>query len=72
MCQSPVPDLAKAQYFDTMNALDAFLFELTEMDDLDMEFSPCRWNAIVDHMTVHSDGRLVFRFQNGSDVTVMI
>ena len=55
-----------------MNALDAFLFELTEMDDLDMEFSPCRWNAIVDHMTVHSDGRLVFRFQNGSDVTVMI
>ncbi len=40
------------------------------MDDLDMEFSPRRWNAIVDHVTVYSDGRLVFRFQNGSDVEV--
>ncbi len=52
------------------DALDAFLSELTEMDDLDVEFSPRRWNAIVDHVTVHSDGRLVFRFQNGSDVEV--
>ena len=54
------------------DALDAFLFELTEMDDLDMEFSPRRWNAIVDRVTVYSDGRLVFCFQNGSEVTVMI
>ena len=52
------------------DALDAFLFELTEMDDLDMEFSPRRWNAIVDRVTVHSDGRLVFSFQNGSAVVV--
>ena len=50
----------------------ASLFELTEMDDLDMEFSSRRWNAIVDHVTVHSDGRLVFCFQNGSEAAVVM
>ena len=54
------------------DALDSFLFELSELDELNMEFSPQRWNAIVDHVTVHSDGRLVFNFQNGSDVIVEI
>ena len=54
------------------DALDAFLFELSELDELDMEFSPQRWNAIVDHVTVHHDGRIVFSFQNGCDVTVNI
>ena len=54
------------------DALDSFLFELMELDELDMEFSPQRWNAIVDHVTVHGDGRLVFSFHNGCDVTVMI
>lgn len=54
------------------DALDAFLFELSELDALDMEFSPRRWNAIVDHVTVHGDGRVVFSFHNGCDVTVMI
>ncbi len=51
-------------------AMDTFLFELTELDELDMEFSPQRWNAIVDHVTVHHDGRIIFSFQNGSEVTV--
>ena len=54
------------------DSLSKFLFELTELDELDVEFSPQRWNAIVDHVTVHGDGRLVFSFQNGCDVTVMI
>lgn len=54
------------------DALDAFLFELSELDELDMEFSPQRWNAIVDHVTVHHDGRIIFSFQNGSEVTVII
>lgn len=54
------------------DALDTFLFELSELDELDMEFSPQRWNAIVDHVTVHSDGRLVFCFQNGSKAAVVM
>ena len=50
--------------------LSGFLFELGEFDLLDMEFSPQRWNAIVDHVTVYHDGRLVFSFHNGSEITV--
>jgi len=52
------------------DVLSGFLFELGELDWLDMEFSPQRWNAIVDHVTVHYDDRLVFSFRNGSEVTV--
>ena len=54
------------------DALDSFLFELSELDELNMEFSPQRWNAIVDHVTVHHDGRIIFSFQNGCEVTVNI
>ena len=54
------------------NVLSKFLFELTELNELDVEFSPQRWNAIVDHVTVHHDGRIVFSFQNGCEVTVNI
>ena len=54
------------------DVLSAFLLEIKELDGLDMAFSPQRWNAIVDHVTIYHDGRLVFSFQNGSNVTVMI
>lgn len=54
------------------DVLSAFLLEIKELDKLSLEFNPQRWNATVDHMTVYHDGRLVFSFQNGSDVTVMI
>ena len=54
------------------DVLSGFLFELGELDELDMEFKPQRWNAIVDHVTVYHDGRLVFHFHNGAEETVMI
>ena len=54
------------------DVLSAFLFEIKELDGLDMVFSPQRWNAIVDHMTVHRDGRLAFSFQNGVEVMVEV
>ena len=50
------------------DSLSKFLFNLTELDEQDMEFSPQSWNAIVDHVTVHHDGSLVFSFQNGGEV----
>ena len=53
------------------DVLSGFLFEIKETGELDMAFSPRRWNAIVDHVTVQHDGRLVFSFQNGRKVTVM-
>ena len=54
------------------DVLSGFLFELGELDELDMEFKPQRWNAIIDHVTVHYDGRLVFCFHNGSEITVTL
>ena len=54
------------------DVLSAFLLEIKELDGLYMAFSPQRWNAIVDHVTVHSDGRLVFSFQNGSEAAVVM
>ena len=52
--------------------LSGFLFEIGEYDVLDTEWSDSRFHAIVDHITVHNDGRLVFTFRNGSEETVMM
>ena len=52
--------------------LSGFLFEIGEYDVLDTEWSDSRFNAIVDHITVHNDGRLVFTFRNGSEEMVMM
>lgn len=50
--------------------LSGFLFEIGEMDDLDIQFSPSRWNATVDHVTVNADGTMVFAFKNGKESVV--
>ena len=52
--------------------LSGFLFELGELDLLDTEWKNSRFRAIVERITVHNDGRLVFTFTNGSEETVMM
>ena len=52
--------------------LSGFLFEIGEYDVLDTEWSDSRFHAIVDHITVYNDGRLVFTFRNSSEETVMM
>ena len=52
--------------------LSGFLFELGELDLLDTEWKDRRFRAIVERITVHNDGRLVFTFRNGSEETVMM
>ena len=52
--------------------LSGFLFELGELYDLPMVFKDETWNALVDHVTVHEDGRLVFTFKNGSEVSELL
>ena len=61
---------AEKEYKDDI--LSGFLFALGEFDYLDTEWSDRRFNAIVDHITVHNNGRLVFTFRNGSEETVMM
>ena len=50
--------------------LSGFLFEIKEIDYLDIAFDESHWNRIVDHVTVYSDERLVFSFQNSVEITV--
>ena len=54
------------------DVLRGFLFELGELELLDTEWSDSRFHAIVERITVHNDGRLVFTFTNGSEETVMM
>ena len=45
-----------------------FLFAIYALDTLPLDFDPALWTATVDHVTVHADDRLVFRFRNGAEV----
>ena len=47
-------------------------FELGELDLLDTEWKDSRLHAIVERITVHNDGRLVFTFTNGREKIVMV
>ena len=52
--------------------LSGFSFELSELELLDTEWKDSRFHAIIERITVHNDGRLVFTFRNGSEETVMM
>ena len=35
---------------------------------LPLEFSERLWHNLIDKVTVHADGRVVFRFRNGAEI----
>ena len=45
---------------------------MTEYDYLDAKFTDDRCIAMLDHVTIYADGRMVYSFLNGSDITVML
>ena len=51
------------------DAIGAFMFAISEQNAL-MDFDPNLWTATIRSVTVHSDGRMVFRFQTGADIEV--
>ena len=52
--------------------LSGFLFEMTEFDYLDAEFKDSRCIAMLDHVTIYADGKMVYSFLNGSDIAMMV
>lgn len=50
------------------DAIGGFMFELSERGDAINEFDERLWLAVVEKATAYHDGRLVFRFQNGSEI----
>ena len=52
--------------------IGGFMFELYEMEELPITFDERLWNAMVDHVVVYENERLVFHFKNGAEVTVQM
>ena len=48
------------------------LFELTELEAPPVEFDEKLWHAVVDHVTVMSDDRLVYSLKDGTEITVRL
>ena len=50
-------------------AISAFMFEIHERDQLVVEFSERLWIATIEKVTVCHDGKLIFQFKNGMEVS---
>lgn len=54
------------------DVMSGFLFAITKLDTLQLQFNPTLWYTTVDHVTVYADERLEFHFKNGSEVEVRL
>lgn len=50
-------------------AISAFMFEVHEQENFIEDFSEKLWLTTIENVTVYHDGRMVFRFKNGTEVT---
>ncbi len=50
------------------DAIGAFMFTLSECEEGIAEFEDGLWLALVEKATAYHDGRLVFTFQNGTEI----
>ena len=48
------------------------MFELGELDALPVDFDEKLWNGTIDHVTVHADERVEFRFKDGKEITTRL
>ena len=69
-CKKPLEQLhaTKAARQAQAEAIGAFMFEVQELDAL-TEFDEKLWLTIIDTVTVHTDGRMTFKFQGGKTLT---
>ena len=49
-------------------AIDRFISDLLKRDELLTEFDNCLWLTVVDTVTAQSDGTLVFKFNDGTEI----
>ncbi len=52
------------------DTLSAFMFALSELNILNLKWTPTLWHTTVYKVIVNVDGSVVFHFKNGSDVEV--
>ena len=53
-------------------AIGGMMFELGELTALPLTFDEKLWNGTVDHVTVHADERVVFRFKAGKEIATRL
>ena len=54
---------------DQADAFGAFMFELMEYDEPPTAFDEKLWALVIDTVTIYADGRMVFHFRIGLDIT---
>lgn len=59
---------SKAKRSAKADTIGAFMFRLSEQDEPLTEFDELLWLTVIDKITAHEDGRLVFKFQNGAEI----
>lgn len=59
----------RADKMEKADAIGGFLFEISELDALPVDFSERLWHNMVDHVKVYEDDQLVFVFRNGIKIT---
>ena len=57
---------------ETAIIFGGMLFELWELEEIPVTFKESLWHTLVDHATVYTDERIVFRFKDGTEVTTMV
>lgn len=70
-CAATVDEIQtqRADKMEKADAISVFLFEISELEFLPIEFSERLWHNMVDHVKVYEDDRLVFIFRNGIKIT---
>lgn len=54
------------------DVMSGFLFAITELDTLQLQFNQTLWHTTVDHVIVYADECLEFHFMNGIDIEVRL
>ena len=53
-------------------SIGGMLTELEELEAPPIEFDEKLWHAVVDHVTVYNNDRLVYSLKDGTEITVML
>ena len=55
------------------DVIESFMNEIRALDDsLPVQYSDRLWLNLIDRVAVYEDGRLVFRFKNGTEITEIL
>ena len=52
-----------------LKAIDRFIANLKNREELLIEFDENLWRTVVEYATVHRDGSMTFQFFDGTEVT---